>query len=191
MRAGQPSKSAALQRAAALLIVGTAWGLVQAGCRGSDLSTSEETGESTAEHAHGEPRRAAGLSAVVLSPADRDEVTTIRVSAHVGAVTLRKQHGVWVMAGQRGCIVPESRVSRALDNLVGLESRPSTDPIPVGTRFELQIDVLIGEFQVIHFEIAGRDDGSDLVRLLDDSSIRVWNLDRALWSAEDSAWCRD
>jgi hypothetical protein len=157
----------------------------------SATSVSEARSDTDLEHAHeestGRPR--APVTAA-LSPSDRDELTTLRVSAHVGSVIIRKRDDAWVVAGRR-CTVPGSRIQAALADLVGLESTPSNEPIPVGSEFELQVDALVGERQALHLELARRDADGDLVRLLDDSTVRLRGLDRALWSPEPEAWCRN
>jgi hypothetical protein len=181
----------------ALLLMTGALGACQPAAQGNDDGAPQGSsfvpegalGSASAEHTHGERPRS-GTSATVLASTERDEVTKIRVSAHVGSVTVRKERGEWVLAGQPGCAVAPARVQEALDNLVGLESTPSDDPLPPGTRFELQIDVLAEERQMVHFEVASRNAAGDLVRLRDDSTVRLKGLDRALWTTEREAWCK-
>ena len=77
----------------------------------------------------------------------------------------------------------------ALDNLTRLKAVPSTEPMPGGDNFELQILGLSGEDRAVHLEVAGRNERGDLVRLIDDSLFRVQGLDRELWVAFPAAWC--
>jgi hypothetical protein len=144
------------------------------------------------EHPPEKPPEKPALSplSTVLSPAARSYITTLRVSARVGSVIARKEGGKWTTAGTEGCTVPAERVERALDNLVGLKSTPSTEPTPEGNAFELQIVALSGEESALHFEVAGRDGNGDLVRLIDNSMLRVQGLDRALWTPKPELWCK-
>jgi hypothetical protein len=175
------------------VVVATAQ-LALAGC-GREEGQGQQNTAPTSEHdghdcsQHEEPPTVVSGRAGALSPADRDALTTIRVTARVGAVTLRMRDGVWIMAGKGACPVPPRRVAAALDNLVALTSTRSTEAIPVGTVFDLQIDALVGERRALHFEIVRRTEDGDLVRLLDDSTIRVHGLDRAMWSPDPAAWC--
>jgi hypothetical protein len=132
-----------------------------------------------------------GASTAALNPKYRAELTTIRVSAHAGSVTVRRQGSKWVTAGTAGCAVPTKRIEAALDNLTALTATPSQETAPVGTPFVLQIDVLMGERHAVHLEVADHEGGGDFVRLLDDSSVIVQGIDRQLWSPDPAVWCRD
>lgn len=145
-----------------------------------------ENHDCSQHEASGTANEAAG----VLARSDRLAVSTIRVSAHVGSVTLRRSDGVWKTAGASGCVVPPARVKEALDGLVALQPVPTTEQLPVGTPFELQIDALAGDRHVVHLEVAGRNDQGDLARLRDDSTARLRGLDRAFWLPDPVVWCR-
>jgi len=157
----------------------------------SDASPSGVDGH--ADHdcneAHPPPKPEPAVTATSLSPNARERLTTLRVSAHVGAVILRRQGSSWVTAGENGCTVPPSRVERALDNLSGLSAVPTDERPADGSSFELQLVALVDEERVLHFEIAGRSDDGDLVQLNDDSMYQVRGLDRDLWSPLPSVWC--
>ncbi len=141
---------------------------------------------------HSEPRPPPppGATATVLDRADLGKLTTIRVSAHVGGVVIRKRGQDWVLSGKRGCTLPAERVRRALENLASLESTPRDGSLPVGSPYELQIDVLINETHAIHFEIAPAPGEGDIVRLMDDSTHVLYGLDHDLWAPQPSAWCQ-
>jgi hypothetical protein len=104
-------------------------------------------------------------------------------------VIVRKRGQKWVTVGKRGCTVPAPRMRRALDNLASLTASPDTQELPVGSKFELQIDAMIGETHALHFEVARHDGDADLVRLLDDSTIKLKGLDRRLWTPDPKLWC--
>jgi len=156
----------------------------------SDASPSGVEGhDHDCQKAHPPPKPEPAVTATSLSPEARERLTTLRVSAHVGAVILRRQGSTWVMAGQSGCTVPPSRVERALDNLAGLSAVPTNERPVDGSSFELQLVALADEERLLHFEIAGGSDDGDLVQLNDDSTYRVRGLDRNLWSPLPSLWC--
>lgn len=127
-----------------------------------------------------------------LTRQDREALTRLSVTAHVGAVIIRKQQdGQWKTAGPKGCVVPPSRMSKALDGLVALKLTPTTGSIPVGARFELQVDALVDQRRAVHLEVAEASGDRDFVRLTDDSTATVKRLSRELWSTDPLAWCRD
>lgn len=130
-----------------------------------------------------------GATATALTPEARDLVSTLRVSAHIGSVTLRKHGSVWVAEGADGCTVPPRRIERALDALSNLRATPSPERVPDGSAFELEIVALIEQKLALHLEIAARNGSGDLVRLVDDSVFRVQGLDRKLWATTPAAWC--
>jgi hypothetical protein len=143
-----------------------------------------------AEHdcsqAHPNAPRPAPVTATALSDAARDSVTTLRVSAHQGVVTVRKGEHGWATRGPAGCPVAPERIEQALNNLSALVAE-RTDEQP--TEFELQLAVLSGEERVLHFDVAGRSEGTDLVQLNDGSRFRIRGLDRGLWVPDKAAWC--
>ena len=63
--------------------------------------------------------------------------------------------------------------------------------MPEGFVVQLQIEVLISGRSALHFEIVDRNADGDLVRLLDDSTVRMKGLDRKLWVPDPMAWCGD
>ena len=141
---------------------------------------------------HSEPRPPPppGASATALKRADFDKLTTIRVSAHVGSVMIRKQGDDWVLSGKRGCTVPAKLVRRALDNLASLSAKPSDHSLLAGSPFVLQIDVLMNEISEIHFQIAEAAGDGDVVRLMDGSVHVLYGLDHDLWVPKPTAWCQ-
>jgi len=137
------------------------------------------------------PKSRALTQKAALSVDARDRVSTLRVSAHVGNVTIRRQGVEWIIAGDKGCTVPARRIARALDDLTKLQAVESGERVPEGNAFELQIDAMAGESPSLHLELADRNDSGDLVRLSDDSMVRIRGLDRKLWLPEPSLWCAD
>ena len=136
--------------------------------------------------AHPAEARRALPTATALNSETRARVTTLRISAHVGSVTLKKGSQDWTVAGPRGCVLPTASVERALDSLSALTLEPSAER---AGEFELQLGVLIGEERVLHFDVADRKDGKDLVVLADSRAFRVTGLDRELLSADPRVWC--
>lgn len=130
----------------------------------------------------------AAPAATALAKADRARLTTLRVSAHVGSVIIRKAGDAWTLAGPQGCTVAAARIERALDNLAGLRA-VQTDERPHGDAFELQIVALMGEERALLFDIAARRNGWDLLQLGNASTFRLEGLDRQLWAADPLAWC--
>ncbi len=131
----------------------------------------------------------AGPPAIALSATARRDVTTLRISAHVGSVILRRGETGWVAAGQNGCPVPASRIERALDGLSSLKAEPTSERPVDGNSFELQIVAQIGEERALSLDVAGHGERGDLVQLVDGSTLRVRGLDRNLWSPNPSDWC--
>lgn len=124
-----------------------------------------------------------------LSAAARVGLTALRVSAHQGSVIIRKEDDGWVLAGASGCTVAPAHIDRALDNLSALKA-VATDERPAdGAVFELQIVALSGEQRTLHFDIADRKDGRDLLQLPNQATYRLQGLDRKLWSTDPQAWC--
>lgn len=132
-----------------------------------------------------------GASATALGADHRARVTTVRVSAHVGAVTLRKLDAGWVASGQDGCVVPARRVERALDDLAKLETTATEERPADGRAFELQIVALMGEEVALGLALADRGLAGDLVQLHDGSRVRMRGLDRSAWSPHPRDWCKD
>jgi hypothetical protein len=114
----------------------------------------------------------------------------LRVSAHVGAVSLRKRGSSWVMAGAGGCAVPERRMKQALDDLARLTAVKTEERPAGGDAFELQIVALMGEDVALQLDVAGRGSAGDLVQLWDGSMVRMRGLDRNLWSPRPADWCK-
>jgi hypothetical protein len=145
---------------------------------------------------HGSPAGAAGggatkvASPAALSAASRPHLTTIRVSAHVGNVIIRREAEGWVISGPGGCTVRSARLERALDNLSALKAVPTKEAVPNGTVFQLQIAALVGEEQAVHLEIADKNATGHLTRLDDDSMVRIQGLDLGLWSPHPADWCK-
>jgi hypothetical protein len=128
-------------------------------------------------------------TATSLSDDARHSVSVLRIFAHSGAVIIRKSDAGWSIAGPQGCQVSPGRIERALNNLSSLTAVPSDEHPADGSDFDLQIVAQSGEERVLHFDIAGRRDGKDLIQLLDRSTFRVSGLDRELLSAEPLVWC--
>lgn len=135
----------------------------------------------------GEGPKAASPSA--LTAERRARLTTIRVSAHVGNVIIRREANDWVISGPGGCSVRSARLERALDNLSVLKAVPTNEPVPDGTAFQLQITVLVGEEPAVHLEIADQNATGHLTRLNNDSMVRIQGLDVGLWSPQPADWC--
>ena len=125
-----------------------------------------------------------------LSADARAKLTTIRVSAHEGYVIARREPEGWVISGPGGCTVRAERIDRALHNLSVLKSVPTTEAVPHGTAFQLEISVLVGEQLAVHLELADRNETGQLARLVDDSRVRVQGLDLMLWSPQPADWCK-
>jgi hypothetical protein len=115
----------------------------------------------------------------------------LRVSAHVGAVSLHKRGNTWVTAGDGGCTVPARRMERALGDLERLEATKTEERPGDGQAFELQIVALMGDDVALQLEIASRGTTGDLVQLWDGSRVRLRGLDRSLWSPRPSDWCNE
>lgn len=136
----------------------------------------------------GESARVASPSA--LSAESRAHLTTIRVSAHVGSVIIRREKAGWVISGPDGCTVRSARIERALDNLSVLAAVPTYEAVPEGAAFRLQITALVGEKPAVHLEVADRNATGHLTRLDNDSIVRIQGLDLALWSPHPADWCK-
>jgi hypothetical protein len=141
-----------------------------------------------AHHGHPSQPRPPAPVATALTASDRARLTTLRISAHVGSVIIRKAGEAWTVAGPQGCTVPAARIERALDNLAGLRA-VQTDERPQGGAFELQIVALMGEERALLFDIAQRRDGWDLLQLGNASTFRLEGLDRQLLAADPLVWC--
>jgi hypothetical protein len=144
------------------------------------------------EHADAHPPSAPPqvATATALSADARAKLTTLRVMAHEGAVIIRKEQGQWVISGPQGCRVAPQRVERALDNLAYLRSeRTATRPTD-GAQFDLQVIAQIDQERALHFDMAGRVAGKDLVQLGDYSTHWITGFDRQLWSPDAKAWCK-
>jgi hypothetical protein len=150
------------------------------------VAKAEPHAEHDCSQAHPDQPRPAPATATWLSDEARGRLTTLRASAHQGSVTARKGDQGFTIAGPRGCTVSAERIERALDNLRGLTAERS-DESP--QHFELQVIVLSGEERLLHFDVAGRSEGADLVQLNDGSSFRISGLDRELWSPDPAVWC--
>jgi hypothetical protein len=151
---------------------------------GTAAHTEDDCGQ-----AHGSEPGPPAPTATFLSDAARADVTTLRVSAHLGSVIIRKDGQSWTTGGTQGCTVSPARIDRALSNLSGL-SATSTDERPAdGSEFELQIVALSGQERLLHFDIADRKDGKDLLQLADASTYRLQGLDREIWSPDPAVWC--
>jgi hypothetical protein len=124
-----------------------------------------------------------------LSDAARAGLTAVRVSAHQGSVIIRKEHDGWVLAGARGCTVAPARMDSAFDNLGALKAVATSERPADGAVFELQIVALSGEERTLHFDVADRKDGRDLLQLPNQATYRLQGLDRELWSPDPQAWC--
>jgi hypothetical protein len=145
---------------------------------------------------HGSPHDTTGgeapkvASPSALSADRRAHLTTIRVSAHLGNVIIRREGQAWVITGSDGCSVRSARIERALDNLSALKAVPTNEAVPDGAAFRLQITVLVGEVPAVHLELADRNANGHLARLDDDSMVRIQGLDLALWSPHPADWCK-
>jgi hypothetical protein len=124
-----------------------------------------------------------------LSAEHRAHLTTIRVSAHVGNVIIRREAAGWVISGTDGCSVRSARIERALDNLSRLKAVPTNEAVPDGSAFRLQLTALVGERPAVHLELADRNATGHLARLDDDSTVRIQGLDLGLWSPNPADWC--
>jgi hypothetical protein len=133
----------------------------------------------------------AGASATALRSDYRPRLTTLSISAHLGAATLRKRGSSWVTAGDNGCTVPARRIDQALDNLAQLKAEKTEEQPADGSAFELQLVALMGEEMALHLEIANRDNTADLVQLLDGSRVKLRGLNRNLWSPRPADWCKE
>ncbi len=141
------------------------------------------------EDAH-PPREPPQVStATALSAESRGKLTTLRVMAHEGAVIIRKEQGGWVISGPNGCRVPPARIERALDNLAALQSERATERPRSSRAFELQVVVQIDQERALHFDMAGRVAGRDLVQLGDYSTYWISGFDRELWAPNARVWC--
>lgn len=141
------------------------------------------------DEAHPTPVMPPVPTVTALSAAARAGLTALRVSAHQGSVIIRKGDDGWVLAGAGGCTVTPAHIDRALDNLGALKA-VATDERPAdGAVFELQIVALSGEQRTLHFDIADRKDGRDLLQLPNEATYRLQGLDRKLWSPDPQAWC--
>lgn len=164
------------------------------GSSGAASQPHVATGGSGQEPSHGgagaggEVARSASPS--TLSAEARAKLTTIRVSAHVGYVIVRREPEGWVISGPGGCTVRAERIDQALRNLSVLKSVPTTEAVPHGTAFQLEISVLVGEQLAVHLELADRNETGQLARLDDDSMVRVQGLDLSLWSPHPADWCK-
>ena len=170
-------------------------GVATAGEKASEQHPSGSSPEPQLDDGHGHPVRPiilppAGPPAIALSPRVRAALTKVRVSAHVGGVSIWKEGNAWVMLGREGCSVPLPRLERAFDNLARVRAVPTNEPRPDGTAFQLQITLLVDEERALHLEIADRNEEGDLVQLADNSLVRLQGLDRALWSPHPVDWCR-
>lgn len=141
------------------------------------------------DEAHPTPVRPPVPTVTSLSDAARAGLTAVRVSAHQGSVIIRKEQDGWVLAGARGCTVAPGRMDRALDNLGALKAVPTSERPADGAVFELQIVALSGEERTLHFDVADRKDGRDLLQLPNQATYRLQGLDRKLWSPDPQAWC--
>jgi hypothetical protein len=157
------------------------------GCHSTKSKQAAPLG-SAAASASGESAKVASPSA--LSPERRAHLTTIRVSAHIGSVIIRREAAGWVISGSDGCTVASARLERALDNLSQLKAVPTKEAVPEGAAFLLQITALVGEEAAVHLEIADRNATGHLARLDNDSMVRIQGLDLDLWSPHPADWCK-
>jgi hypothetical protein len=141
--------------------------------------------------AHPEQAPPFGPAAFALNARARKDVTTLRVSAPVGGVILRRRETGWIAAGQDGCTVPASRIERALDNLASLKAEPTGDRPIAGNSFELQIVAEAGQERAFYLDVAGHGERGDHVQLVDGSALLVKGLERELWSTNPRDWCAD
>ncbi len=152
----------------------------------ASVAVKDPHAEHDCSQAHPSVPQPAPATATVLSDAARARLTTLRVSAHQGSVIVRKGDAGWTITGPVACTVAAARIELALHNLSALvaersDERPET--------FELQIVVLSEQERVLHFDVASRHEGADLVQLNDGSRFRISGLDRELWSPDPAAWC--
>jgi hypothetical protein len=132
----------------------------------------------------------AGPPAIALSPRVRAAVTKVRVSAHIGSVSIWKEGNAWVMYGDDGCTVQPRRLQRAFDNLARVRAVSTNEPRPDRIPFQLQITLFVDEERALHLEIADRNEEGDLAQIADNWFVRLQGLDRALWSPHPVDWCR-
>ncbi len=124
-----------------------------------------------------------------LSTADIERLTTLRLSAHIGSVTLHKRGADWIVRrGKEHCVVPPARMKRAFDSLAGFRSSRSEQRLVPG-ELELQIVALEGERRVLHFDVGHRGADGDLVQLPNYATYWIRGLDRDLWKPQRDAWC--
>jgi hypothetical protein len=152
----------------------------------ASVAVKDPHAEHDCSEAHPSAPRPAPATATALSEAGRAKLTTLRVSAHQGSVIVRKGEAGWTIAGPVACTVAEGRIERALDNLTSLQAEHSAEQ---PEQFELQIVLLKEEERVLHFDVAHRSHGTDLVQLNDGSRFRISGLDRELWSPDPAVWC--
>jgi hypothetical protein len=138
---------------------------------------------------HPPPPPPPGASATALKAAFRERITTLRVSAHVGSVIIRKQGASWVSAGEAGCTVPPRRIDAALDQLARLKAVKTEEQPADGRAFELQVMAQMGEDIALQLDVANRNASGDLVQLFDGSRYRIRGLDRSFWSPRPAHWC--
>jgi hypothetical protein len=174
-------QSAGIQSAPLAVAQSTAAQLVTGGAAAAHADEAHD------DHPKGMPPTA---PATVRLRADAiEQVTTIRVMAHVGSVIIRKQGADWVTGGAKGCIVPPARIARALTDLTTLEATSVTDSPTKGNAIGMQIAVTTGRKLVLNLDVLEHGAEGDLVRLGDDSMHRVRGLDRGLWVPDAGAWC--
>jgi hypothetical protein len=155
----------------------------------SEVGPDDARSEPDESDAHPPISRPPAPTATALSAETRARITTLRVMAHRGAVIVRKTPEGWMISGREGCQVDPVRIERALNNLRRLKATRTEDkPFP-GAEFDLQLVVLMGDERALHFDIARRVDGKDLVQLGDHSNHWVSGLDRELWAPDPRAWC--
>ncbi|MDF3065850.1 MAG: hypothetical protein K0R38_1451 [Polyangiaceae bacterium] len=157
--------------------------------QGAPHAAASDSDESGHGEAHPPSPGPPVATATALAPQARAELTTLRVMAHVGAVIIRKEEGGWVVSGPNGCQVSPARLERALDNLASLRSVPTPERPQDGAEFELQVVAQVGQARVLHFDMAGRVAGRDLVQLGDYSTHWITGFDRELWAPNAKAWC--
>jgi hypothetical protein len=159
----------------------------------SQTAVSSATGEHAQDDCRpaGPPAAPPGPPHTSLSANARERLTTLRVSAHVGSVILRRRATGWFTSGENGCRVPASRMKRALDDLTSLKAEPTSERPANGQSFELQIVAEMGEERALYLDVAGRGERDDLVQLIDGSTIWLRGLERDLWSTNPRDWCAD
>jgi hypothetical protein len=170
-------------------------GAAAASVSASSRLNASEAGGSGHDPSHGHPEATGDAGPKVASPSvlsaeRRAHLTTIRVSAHIGNVIIRRESAGWVISGADGCSVRSARVERALDNLSRLKAVPTKEAVPDGSAFRLQITALVGEQPAVHLELADRNATGHLTRLDDDSMVRIQGLDVGLWSPHPADWCK-